>query len=377
MTKRIVISVISDLVTDQRIHKVATTLQQKGYTITVIGAKRKKSRELENRPYATRRIHLVFQKGFAMYAEWNFRLFFFLLFAKADILLANDLDTLLPNFLVSKCKRQQLVYDSHEYFTEQEELQDRRFVKNVWLRLERFLVPRLKYCYTVNESIAAIYYKKYGVQFKVVRNMPILSQFPSIAGSADSHLQVEQKILLTQGVGLHSNRGLEELILSMQLVTGNFVLYIVGDGLALPKLKVLVQEQQLEQKVLFPGILPPDVLKVLTAKAFCGFSLDKPTCLNYVYSLPNKLFDFIHAGIPVIGSNLPEVSAIITDYHIGLVIDAVTPESIAAAVNRLESDRDLYSLLKQNTQTAKKELCWEQDAVKLISLIEGVFTKKA
>src|SRR5258707_630762 len=120
--KRVIISVVSDLVTDQRVHRVATSLQQYGFPVTLVGRKMKHSLPVDQRSYKTVRFKRWKNKGPLFYMFYNIRLFFYLLFHKADVLVANDLDTLLPNFIVSKIKGTELFYDSHEYFTEVPEL---------------------------------------------------------------------------------------------------------------------------------------------------------------------------------------------------------------------------------------------------------------
>src|SRR5436853_2609137 len=114
---RIIVSVVSDLVTDQRVHRTATSLHKKGCDVVLVGRRKKDSADV-SRDYKTVRFRLWWEKGALFYASYNLRLFFFLLFTKSDALVANDLDTLLPNFLISKLKGSKLYYDSHEYFTE-------------------------------------------------------------------------------------------------------------------------------------------------------------------------------------------------------------------------------------------------------------------
>ena len=162
--KRILISVTNDLATDQRVHKVCETLQEFGFDILLIGRKLPNSLPV-NRNYKTTRMNLIFNKGFLFYTEYNLRLFLKLLFTKKDILLANDLDTLLPNFLISRIQNTKLVYDSHELFTEVPELINRPKVQSVWLRIEKTILPKLKNCYTVCQSIADYYNTKYDTSF--------------------------------------------------------------------------------------------------------------------------------------------------------------------------------------------------------------------
>src|SRR5688500_17764194 len=118
LNKKIIVSVISDLVTDQRVQKECNTFYKAGYEVLLIGRKSKNSFGLNELPYKVIRFYNLFRRGPLMYLVFNTQLFFFLLFRKkADILWANDLDTLLPNFIIARLKKIKLVYDSHEYFT--------------------------------------------------------------------------------------------------------------------------------------------------------------------------------------------------------------------------------------------------------------------
>lgn len=370
MNKRIVIAVISDLVTDQRVHKVALSLQQSGYDVLLIGARRKKSHALSPRAYPAKRINMLFQKGPLFYAEWNIRLFFKLAFMRADAITANDLDTLPAGFLASGIKRCALVYDTHEYFTEMEELQGRKTVQRIWRWIERRLFKRVKHIYTVNDSIAGIYERLYGKKLVVVRNLPLRQNVV-----AATPVFPENKILLCQGAGLHSNRGLEELLLSLNYLPEEFTVTFAGSGLAINTLKQLSKDQHLEHRVHFTGLLPMEELATVTRNAFLGFSLDKPHSPNQLYSLPNKLFDYLAAGKPVVASNLPEVKKIVEGYKVGVVAPEVTPVAIADAVMQLAGNKETYLTFAANAAAAAKELCWENERVKLVKLYHNVFER--
>jgi hypothetical protein len=122
--KHITVLVSNDLEHDQRVAKVCGTLRQMGFQITLVGRMMRHSGPYTG-PYHAVRFRLWFEKGAMFYAALQIRLLFYLLFKKTDIVVANDLDTLLPAYLISKWRGKQLVYDSHEYFTEAEGLTGR------------------------------------------------------------------------------------------------------------------------------------------------------------------------------------------------------------------------------------------------------------
>lgn len=368
-TKKIaIVSVINDLVTDSRVHKTCLTLKECGYGVTLLGRKLPDSLPLPNWPFSSVRMTLLFKTGPLFYLFFNLRLFFKLLFKKADLLYANDLDTLLPNYLVARIKKLPLIYDSHELFCEVPELQRSAIKKKIWLCLERWIVPRLKTCITVNESIAAVFKEKYKVNFHSIRN---ISDFPagfSPRSKAELDLPSDKKIILLQGAGINVDRGAEELIDAMPQVE-NAVLLIIGGGDVWEILKEKIRTKSLSDKVLLIQKIPKTKLMHYTFNATIGLSIDKNTNLNYYYSLPNKIFDYINAGIPILASRLPEIEKIITRYGIGDFIEDHTPASIAFKLNEMLSSPKLEQY-RQNTMRAKNELRWDLEKLKLIDLIE-------
>src|SRR5438309_7214203 len=165
-------SVLTDLVTDKHVHRSCIVLHEKGYDVLLVGRVLPNSLPLDERPYKTHRMKLRFTKGVAFYTEFTIRLFFLLRKHKPNLLVANDLDTLWPNNRLSKKRSIPLIYDSHEIFCEVPELQNAPLKKKIWEGLEKRIVPILKYCITVNQSIANWFKEKYKVDFKVVRNIP-------------------------------------------------------------------------------------------------------------------------------------------------------------------------------------------------------------
>src|SRR5258705_13098868 len=128
--------------------RICSSLADAGYAVTLIGRKNKASTPLTSQKYRQKRLFIFFNGGFGFYAEYNIRLFFYLLFAKTDMICCIDLDTMLPVWLAGKLKNKQRVYDAHEYFSQQKEIMTRPEVHRVWKWIERTFVPKFKKGYT-------------------------------------------------------------------------------------------------------------------------------------------------------------------------------------------------------------------------------------
>ncbi len=360
--KNIVVSVTNDLVGDNRVHKVCCSLTEMGFEVLLVGRKLQGSLHVKNRQYKTKRFKLLFKAGALFYAEYNFRLLLFLLFSKTDVLLANDLDTLTANFIASRIKRKPLVYDSHEYFTEVPELINRPKVKRIWEWLEKKMVPKIDFAYTVCDSIAEIYRNKYGTDFQVIRNVPKAATY---FRKEESETKSE-KIVIYQGA-INVGRGLEQAILAMKQVAGA-KLVIAGDGDIKSKLEKLAEREKLTDKVTFIGKIPLDELAALTSRASLGLSIEEDLGLNYRYALPNKLFDYIQARVPVLVSNLPEMAAIVNRYKIGEITTSLEPDVLAAKINSALTDRKKREVWNANLPEAAKVLTWEIEEKKLYKI---------
>lgn len=354
--KKVSLSVINDLVTDNRVHKVAVSLQKMGFQPVLVGRLLPESHAVE-RDYQTHRMKLLFRKGPMFYFEYNFRLFFYLLKSKIDVFVANDLDTLPANYLASRIKRKPLVYDSHEYFTEVPELIGRPVVRAIWTGLEKLLVPKVDAAYTVCDSIAEVYRDLYKVDFKVVRNLPVCSQTKK--PDVDEKTEDQPKIILYQGA-LNLGRGIEAAIRAITYLEGT-ELWLAGDGDIAKQLKQMVVELKLEDNIKFLGRLPIDRLHKITRKADLGISLEEDLGLNYRFALPNKLFDYIQAGVPVLVSNLPEMRRVVEHYQIGIIAETHQRKELAELMKVALFDEEKRLVWKQNLMKVAMELCWENE----------------
>ncbi|MFW5886540.1 MAG: glycosyltransferase family 4 protein [Bacteroidota bacterium] len=352
--KRVILAVTNDLVSDQRAHKVSTTLTKMGFQVILVGRRLKNSLPLQ-RDYTVKRFNLFFNKGPLFYAEYNIRLFFFLLFHSASVITANDTDTLPATYLVSKIKRNALVYDAHEYFTGVPELVNRKFIQSFWKIIEKIILPDVRNAMTVNHSIASIYEKEYGIKMKVVRNVPLGTLQEN---SSNWELIDKAGFLLYQGA-VNVGRGLELMIDAVSLLDEVFV--IAGDGDIIKDLQEKVSAMGLQEKVIFTGKLPLEKLAGLTKRAAIGISLEENLGINYYYALPNKIFDYINSGVPVLVSDLPEMSSLVEKYNVGLVLKKRTPAYLANILKDMLNDKNKRLMWYENIDKAKLELCWEKE----------------
>ncbi|KAF5067031.1 Glycosyl transferases group 1 [anaerobic digester metagenome] len=360
---RIAIVATTDLVSDQRVHRTALTLS-KQHSVVAYGRRLPHTPNVPLREYSIHLLGMLFSKGFLFYAEFNLRLFFRLLTTRVDLIYANDLDTLLACKLASVIMRKPLVFDSHEFFSEVPELVNRPVVKRVWVFLERMLIPTCSNCITVSEGIASAYKVLYGVEMRVVRNVPFAS-----TRIDDAH---EPLTIIYQGA-LNVGRGLERLIESMVHLPG-YTLLIAGEGDLSIALRKLVNELELHSRVHFLGRLPLEMLAEQTARASLGVSLEEDLGLNYRFALPNKLFDYIQLHVPVLVSNLPEMCNLVEAFGVGVVSNAKNARELALEIETIFNDAARYKKWVANTKAAAQQLCWETESIVMLSVVERALT---
>ena len=360
MNTKILFTVTNDLNYDQRMQRICSTLAEAGYEVKLIGRKRKNSKPLNNisipgkGSWSQKRLNCFFDKGKFFYLEFNLRLCFYLLFHKTDIICGIDLDTILPAWLVAKIRGKTFVYDAHEYFTETSSLHGRTFEKKIWKMVEGFVVPNIKYAYTVNQSIAGIFEKEYGTHFEVVRNVPLPQEIPP--------KPPREKYMLYQGI-LNKGRGLEFLIGCMPDI--GVPLKIAGDGPLKEKLETMVRQLEIEDKVEFLGFVRPEALASITENAWAGLNLIENTGLSYYYSLANKFFDYIQAEIPQICMDFPEYRSLNDQYQCAALLPSFEEKRFTQLVQQLETP-SVYQQMVKNTRIAKKELNWEKEKQRLL-----------
>ena len=370
LAPRLVFAVTTDLCFDQRMQRICGSLAAAGYRVQLVGWQRPASPPLTPQLYQQHRLRGWFQKGKLFYLEYNLRLLMYLLGQRAAAWCACDLDTALPLWLRARLSGQPLVYDAHELFTEVPEVVARPAVQRLWRAIEKFIVPRARLAYTVGPALARLFETRYGRAFGVVRNVSRYEPAP--------FLETTGSYILYQGA-LNVGRGLEQLLDAMPLVAGRLVLCGEGDCSAAlraqaARLGLLASGSDPVGKVEFRGFVLPAELREVTRQAAVGIMLLENVGLSYYYSLANKFFDYVHAGIPQVLIDFPEYRALNDAFDVAELVPDLAPATLAAALNRLlpGGDAARYQHLAANCRRAAPHLSWQQEAQELQRLWAGV-----
>ncbi|MEX2596872.1 MAG: glycosyltransferase [Salibacteraceae bacterium] len=361
--KKLIFAVTNDLSFDQRMDRICSTLTLAGYDVTLIGRELKESLPLKEKKYTRIRLKCIFEKGKLFYIEYNLKLFFRLMQMPVDVFGAIDLDTALPVYIAAKLKRKKWTFDAHEYFSELEEVLSRPIIHIAWQWIEAFIIKRSKHAYTISYGYAGLFKKRYGTEFRVVRNVPTLE------ASQKSDLKTEKPpYLIYQGV-LNIGRGLEESVLAMRDID-KLTLRIYGNGPIKADLENLIEEHQLGSKVQLCGTVLPEELKAITRNAFAGLTLFSKQGKHHQYSLANRFFDYFHAEIPQICVSYHEYKLFNHEYEIAITIDQPEVKQITSAIKTLQNDQELYQKLKRNCERAAKANNWQTESTELLEIYD-------
>ena len=288
------------------------------------------------------------------------------------VFVANDLPMLPVATQLAEACGARLVYDSHELYSEQE-FSDSE--KRRWAEIEAKYIGACDVVITVNQSIATELEQRYGVSdVKVIYNAERTHQAPAVSRRLHEvfGLSADKKIVLLQG-GLSAGRNLEILVDAMRCVqNSSVVLVVIGDGLLLYSLQKMVQQEGLTERVYFHAAVPQNELLALTAAADAGVIPYQATCLNNHYCTPNKLFEFIAAGLPILATDLPEIRRLVEGQQIGLVGDTGSPRKLAALMDDFFSDKKRFILWKSQVSVARQLICWEKEEKKLVEIYEAL-----
>lgn len=349
--------------------RICRALVAAGHHVTLVGREKKTSPPLTEKPYRQHRLPLHFEGGKLFYLEYNWKLWRWLRKQSFDALNSVDLDTLLAGYLATR-NSQKWVFDAHEYFSETPEVIHRPLVRKTWQRLARWLVPKTDVCYTVGAELAKIFQQEYGVKFGVVRNVPWKDEPQnSVTSPATDAPKSKEKIILYQGM-LNHGRGLETAMEAMRLLPPDFTLWLAGNGDIAAKLQSSSVDLQEQGRVRFLGFVPMAELPELTHQAWLGLNLLDAVSPSYYYSLANKCFDYIQAGVPSVQMDFPEYRALQDTYHCFVLLPTLNATKLASLIQSVAADPTAYHRLLANNQRAATDLNWEREQRGLLGLWE-------
>lgn len=356
--KRIILAVTTDLNYDQRMMRICMSLHTAGYEVLIVGIEKPNSKPLTPQPYQQQRLSVYVNAGKLFYLIYWVKLFFFLLFQRADALVAIDLDAILPIYWVSRIRGIKRVHDAHEIFTEMQEVNQRPFIKKLWEWIGNYTVPKFKKGYTIGDGYVDFFKQKYGVHYFTVRNATVLRPFTIPTQ--------KEKVIYYQGA-VNVGRAFEKLIPAMQYV--NAPLIIAGNGNFAKETEMLIQQYQLEDKVKMLGFIPPAQLKEYTAKAYIGITLfdAENNGMSNQLSLANRYFDYMHHGVPQICCDFSEYHTINEQWELAYLVKDLNPTSIAAGLNKMLEDESYYQSLSDNAMKARSIHCWQNEEIKLLA----------
>ena len=359
----IICAVTNDLIQDQRMDRICRSLMEMDYKVSLWGRKKPGSLSLQDKAYRQRRFAVFFHKGPAFYLEYNIRFCLAAISARPHIIYAVDTDTLPGAWLASRITGAKLVFDAHEYFTEVPELQHSPFKRKIWTLVERFTIPAAHVHVTVSNSLANIFAERYGRKFHVIRNVPEKSSKTQVAKIYD------KPYILYQGV-LNEGRGLEAIIEAMALLP-DIELRIVGWGDIGNALQEQAKKSIAAKRIHFMGWLTPPELQQVTAGAVLGLNILDGKSKSYQYSLANKFFDYMHAGIPSLNMDFPEYRYIIDQFLVGFLVNTLDPESLAQYISEIIVDEAQLQVMRTVCEEASQVFCWEQESLILKELFQS------
>ena len=353
--KKAIVTTSNNLVYDNRVHKITLTLIEQGFKVKKTGRNYPATEQKTNRPGEEKLFRLPVNKGPLFYFFLNVYTFIYLLSERFDLIWAVDMDTLPAAKTASLIKRKPIIFDGHEFFSESPELHERPLIKKIWYKLEQIFLPGCHQYYTVSPGLVKLYKEHFNIDFRLLRNLPLKSENPPQLKESNA-----QKIILYQGA-LNVGRGIAQTIEALKFLPEDYQFVIVGSGDCTEELKELTEHLNLAHRVKFIGPVPFEKLPKYHKHALVGICTYEDMGLNHYFSLPNRLFDYMQAGIPVLTSSFPDMAQIVTENETGIVLDNLAPRNVADALTQACEDQELRNKWKKTIPIAAEKFTWENE----------------
>ena len=367
--KKIVIGFLGNLNYDTRTFNLFNSLSSKGHQVQFIGF-----------DWLTPGFKTIIKNNVSVkkLSKTKLSLFFYLRFfisqlssclkTKADIYFASDFFSLPACIIAAKIRRTKTFYDSREIYTELPFHDSKPLVKKLFKVLEGFLIKRVENVFTTGEMDSQYIEKLYSLKKTyLLRNLPIIRKnIIPVDYHSKYNMPENGIIILYQGI-IVKGRGIDTYFKTVQKME-NLYLILLGSGEHLEFYKHLSDEFNISDRVIFVGKISQDEILNYTAGAFAGLSLIDNISINNYYALPNKLFEYVMSGLPVIVNDLPQMKKVVEDYEIGEVINHVNKDELISVLKNWIENKNVYVLRKDNCKKASLELNWENEFNKIYYL---------
>lgn len=377
--------------TDVRVMREATALAKEGYSVSIVDVESDRTHPVEEEIRGIRVKHIMmpswfvstrFKPWFLAKATWILICGILrLIRTPADIYHAHDEQALPACYIVARLRHKLLIFDAHEWpFSAPSMKRWRRLCALATGILTR-MVPSCARVITVSPPLAQEIRHLYsGSEVSVIRSVPVYRTIPASDQLRQLlNLSPNMQIALYQG-NIQSDRELGRLIRAAAFLEQGNVIVIMGKGSkgTLSELQMLIANEGVGDRVKIIPPVPYEELLNWTASADIGLIVYSPdSSLNIRFCLPNKFFEYLMAGVPVLATQLDAIIEVIKAYDVGKIIPSLAPVDIGAAINAMLADRVLLDHLHHNALTAAKEFCWEKENQQLIRLYHDILAKSS
>ncbi len=362
---KVCIAYLGNPFNDSRITNLKNSLEQDGCNVKVISFDWTSTNfktihgDISVFKLKKRKFPLLFYLSFAI------RLKFELFKTKVNIYFAEDIYTLPFVTFFAKVHGGKTYYNSRELYAFTGGLRNRNIIQAMLKKLESFFIHKADLVLTTGKMDSEFIHKFYGINNSlVIRNIPLLQQPNQIVNlRKELNIANSSKILIYQGV-LLEGRGLRLIIKSLTSLP-NIHFVIIGDGFLRTDLEILAGNLDVKSRIHFLGMKRQSDLINYTAAGDIGLAVIENISISYYHALPNKLFEYIMAGLPVISSNLPQMEKIVNQYKIGEVINLENSEEFKSALIKMLNTPSLLSEYQSNCKIAAQELNWQNEYSKV------------
>jgi len=379
---------------DARVLKEAQSLQENGYEVTIVALRTRAVQPQSNMlPSGVRVQRVTFFKKrqkpfFAKGSIGRFLHIVRLLFAqlrmmatvaylRPSLIHAHDINTVIPAAITGKLTRAKLVYDAHEFAMDRMGYQELRWLVS---RIETCIIPRVDGMISTSASNSKAYARLYGSpRPTILGNMPPRDEASTAVKVCASEVRAAwgvpdgKKVILYQG-GLATGRGLSCLVEAMTKVRPEGHLVLMGNGPLKESLLQQARDLSIADRVSWHPSVSLDVLASHTAAADIGVHPLEDICRNHRWASPNKLYEYVHAGLPVVMSSLAEPKKVITDWGIGTCFEPGDAQSLGDALNALLEDDVQCQRYAKNSRAAAQQLTWQAQEMRLVALYNNILS---